>query len=112
MFTRKALNNYINEFLGEMKSAGYAPSRVVLFGSYAKGKPNALSDVDLAIWDKRFVGLGSVDILPILPIISKYNFLELHPFHTDETSDNNAFIEEILKHGIDLTAITLNPERV
>jgi predicted nucleotidyltransferase len=103
MFTRNALIQHISAFLAEIQNAGYAPSRVVLFGSYAKGKPHQWSDVDLAIWDEHFVGVGMVDIVPILPIISKYRGIELHPFPANETEDENPFIGEVVQHGIDLT---------
>ena len=41
--------------------AGYAPERVILFGSYAWGAPHADSDVDLFIvkdTDERFIKRG------------------------------------------------------
>jgi len=102
MLTRKALTHYINSFIADLKTAGYEPTKVILFGSYAAGQPHEESDIDLAVWDKRFVGLGTVDIVPILSIISKYPQLELHPFHTDETEDDNPFIGEITRLGTEL----------
>ena len=53
MLTRKALNQRIEDFVADLRTAGYTPSRVLLFGSYAKGHPNEASDVDLAVWDKK-----------------------------------------------------------
>lgn len=100
MLTRKALNQRIANFVEDLKTAGYSPSRVVLFGSYAKGKPNEMSDVDLAIWDKKFTGCGTEDIEPIASIISKYPLLELHTFSEEDTESNNPFVKEILDHGV------------
>ena len=100
MLTRKALNHRISGFITELRAAGYSPSRVVLFGSYAKGKPHELSDIDLAVWDKKFVGCGTADIEPIASIVSKYPLLELHPFSEEDTESNNPFVKEILRHGI------------
>ncbi len=100
MLTRKALANRISGFVADLKKAGYSPSRVVLFGSYAKGRPNELSDIDLAVWDKKFTGCGTVDMEPIVSIVSKYPLLELHSFSEEDTEDNNPFVKEILRHGI------------
>lgn len=100
MLTRKALKQRITGFIADLKSAGYSPSRVVLFGSYAKGRPHPLSDIDLAVWDKKFIGCGTVDIEPIASIVSKYPLLELHPFSEEDTENNNAFVKEILRHGV------------
>jgi hypothetical protein len=100
--TRKALMEKISGLLKDLKGVGYSPSRVVLFGSYAKGNPHAYSDIDLAIWDKHFIGCGTVDIVPIVSIVSRYPGLENHTFAEDETKESNPFIEEILKHGIEI----------
>lgn len=102
MFTRKALANYIESFLTDLKTAGYTPTKAVLFGSYAHGKPKETSDVDLAVWDKQFIGLAMVDIEPILSIISKHSRIQLHPLPEGETENENPFISEINKHGIEV----------
>ena len=100
MLTRKTLNQRISGFVADLKLAGYSPTRVVLFGSYAKGKPNDLSDIDLAVWDKKFTGCGTADIEPIASIVSRYPLLELHPFSETDTEDENPFVKEILRHGV------------
>lgn len=100
MLTRKALSQRISGFVEDLRRVGYSPSRVILFGSYAKGKPHEYSDIDLAVWDKKFTGCGTVDIEPIASIVSKYPLLELHPFSEEDTEDNNPFVKEILRDGI------------
>lgn len=97
MFTQRALNKYIEGFIADLTKQGYAPTKVVLFGSYAYGKPSETSDIDLAVWDNLFTGCGSIDIVPIVSIVSKYPQLELHPFNAQE--ENDPFAEEILKKG-------------
>ncbi len=99
MFTRKALNKYINGFIEELKSQGYKPMKAILFGSYAYGKPNELSDIDLALWDARFKGCGTHDVEPIATLLSKYPFIELHPFAPEDTPEQNPFVHEITKKG-------------
>lgn len=95
----------VNAFLADLQTAGYAPMRVILFGSYANGRPHEHSDIDLAIWDERFTGLGTIDIVPILSIISKYPAIELHSYSVLETAAEDPFIGEIEKTGIDLTGM-------
>lgn len=102
MVTRKVLDTTIRSFIQDLQRAGYSPSRVVLFGSYAKGRPHATSDIDLAVWDERFTGCGTADIAPIASLVSKYPGLELHFFAATETPADNPFVAEIMMHGIEI----------
>ncbi|MBS1682233.1 MAG: nucleotidyltransferase domain-containing protein [Bacteroidetes bacterium] len=102
MFTRKEIRLYVQDFIVELKRLGYQPQKVTLFGSYAYGRPHEMSDIDLAVWDKKFLGCGSADVEPIASVISKFPFLELHPFSLEDTPENNPFIKEILERGIHL----------
>jgi len=97
MFTRQALKSHIAAFISALKQHGYSPERVILFGSYAAGSPNKLSDIDLAIWDQKFTGCGSADIEPIKHLLTQYHPIELHTFSTDD--DETPFVREILKSG-------------
>lgn len=99
MVTKQTLNRTIESFVSELFDGGYHPQKVVLFGSYAKGRPHALSDIDLAVWDKKFTGCGSIDIEPIASIVSRYPGLELHTFSLEDTAENDPMISEILKTG-------------
>lgn len=101
MFTRKSLKIIIQEFILELRSKGYNPSKVVLFGSYAKGSPHQHSDIDLAIWDEKFTGCIPLDIESLLKMKVKFpTLLELHTYHSTETVESDPFIGEIEKHGI------------
>ena len=101
MFTRKSLKIIIQEFILELRSKGYNPSKVVLFGSYAKGHPHEYSDIDLAIWDEKFTGCIPLDIESLLKMKVKFpTLLELHTYHSTETVESDPFIGEIEKHGI------------
>jgi predicted nucleotidyltransferase len=101
MFTRKTLENTINNFILELKSKGYSPSKAVLFGSYAKGNPHEHSDIDLAIWDDKFTGCIPMDVEEMLKMKVKFpRLIELHTYHSDETMETDPFIGEIEKQGI------------
>ncbi len=101
MFTRKSLKIIIREFILELKSKGYSPSKVILFGSYAKGRPHEHSDIDLAIWDEKFTGCIPLDVESLLKLKIKFpTLLELHTYHASETAESDPFIGVIENHGI------------
>ncbi len=103
MFTRKTVIEKATNFIGDLKSIGYNPEKVILFGSYINGKPNSLSDVDIAVWDKKFIGVGFIDIEPFAFLISKFPYIEVHTFALDDSSENNPFIWEIENTGISIS---------
>jgi predicted nucleotidyltransferase len=67
-----------------------------LFGSYAKGKANEKSDVDLLI-DSNVTGLKYYGLLQEL-IDSLHKKVDL--IKVEQAKDNLAFINEILKDGV------------
>ncbi len=103
MLTKKKIEQRITKLLLDLILAEINPTKVMLFGSYAKGLATDQSDMDLAVWAEQFTGYRSNDIERISPIISKYPLLELHPFKANETT--NPFIEEILQTGIDYSSL-------
>ena len=102
MVTTKTLESRIQGLAKDLKTAGFAPSKIMLFGSYVSGKANELSDIDVAVWAKGFSGTRVLDIEKIASIVSKYPMIEVHTFSSDDNSIN-PFTEEILKTGKDYT---------
>jgi predicted nucleotidyltransferase len=102
MFTRATAIKQSRQFLADLKAFGLNPKRAILFGSIAKGRQHELSDIDLAVWDASFTGVLGIDYEKILPVLRPYMMLELHTFHPDETPENNPFIGEIVKTGIEI----------
>lgn len=100
--TRKVALTMISGALKEMKTLGYEPTKVVLFGSFAKGLQQLHSDIDLAIWDARFTGSISQDMIALTPVKLKFPRIEFHTYHSSETTDSDPFISEIMEHGIAL----------
>jgi predicted nucleotidyltransferase len=99
MFTRRALDSYVAEFLQELKLVGIEPQKAILFGSYVNGNPKEHSDIDLAVWAKDFSGCTTKDIEPIAALVSKYYHIELHTFAANESKADNPFIEVIERSG-------------
>ncbi len=89
-------------FLSELRSQGYAPIKAYLFGSFAKNKQQDYSDIDLAVWDSNFSGCAAVDYEGFKTLLVRFPRIELHTFSPDD--DDNPFISEIERDGIDLLA--------
>ncbi len=101
MFARSTVIKISKEFVDELKKQGFSPNRAILFGSYAKGVAHEHSDIDLAVWDDRFSGCLPADIELIIPSKKKFHTsLEVHTFHTSESTNTNPFIGEIERTGI------------
>ena len=49
MVTKKTLESRIRGLAKDLQIAGFAPSKIMLFGSYVTGKATELSDIDLAV---------------------------------------------------------------
>ncbi len=105
MVTIENMNQLITNLVKRLPEVEVFPSRVVLFGSYAKGKPHAYSDIDIAIWAKGFEGSKAKDYPKIGPIMKYFSGVQIYPIAENETVDDNPFIEEIEKYGIDYTRV-------
>jgi len=74
---------------------------VYLFGSYANGTAKEYSDVDLAIVSDKFEGSRFFDKQKLNKYILKTSIdLEIHPFKTEDFTDDNPFVKEILQTGL------------
>ncbi len=102
MFTIRIAKQKITQLITDLRANGYNPTRAILFGSVAKGKTHQDSDIDVAIWDEKFTGCTPIDYESIVRILRNYPRLELHTYHADETSQDNPFIREIEKNGIEI----------
>jgi predicted nucleotidyltransferase len=81
-------------------------TRVVLFGSFARGEANSYSDVDVVVVSKKFFKMPFDDRLDLLyPLVSDLP-LDFHPFgftpwefaHPRKTST----LSEIKKEGLNI----------
>ncbi len=109
MITIKNIEKKIGGLLRALEDAGFFPRKVILFGSYAKGNPHENSDLDVAIWADGFSGYPLMDIEKIAPLLRPFHPVELHPFYSSETSEDNPFIEEIEQTGKDYSLLLKVP---
>lgn len=100
MVTIRIAKEIIQRLISELQENGFNPTKVVLFGSVAKGKTHEYSDIDVAIWDEKFTGCRPIDMETVVRILHAFPRLELHTFNSAETSEDNPFIEEIERNGI------------
>ena len=89
-------------FIIELKKMGYNPTSAYLFGSVINGGIHEYSDIDLALWDKKFTGAMHIDYDTLKLLLLKYKQLELHTYNTTDTEETNPFIEVIKKTGLEI----------
>jgi predicted nucleotidyltransferase len=76
--------------------------KAVLFGSYAKGTADEMSDIDICFFLENYGGKERFDIMMELFGIShsyKGAFFEPIVFETSEIENDNPFVKEILRTG-------------
>lgn len=99
MFTAKALDKHINEFLLALEEKGFHVSKAILFGSYTSGKPHDYSDIDLAVWLSNYPERHYTDIPSLVRIVALYNPIRPKFYRDEETAETDAFIQVIEKTG-------------
>ena len=96
------INEIIKGFIVRLKQE--IPIKgVILFGSYAHGKPKEYSDIDLAVISDWFEGKPKIENMQYLSrIAAAYNSLiEALPFTEEEyrNLDKRSFLASIVKSG-------------
>jgi len=98
----------LKKFLSMVSASGVHLERAIIFGSYAKGNQNKWSDIDVALVSKDFTGSGFYDRKKVNPYLIRIDSrIEPHPFKPEDFTEDNPFVNEILKDAIE---ITLNSE--
>lgn len=93
----------IKNFLQMVSNSGLHLERAILFGSYATGAANKRSDIDIALVSKDFTGVGFYDRKRVNPFLIKVDSrIEPHPFRPEDFTEENPFVNEILKQGIEI----------
>jgi predicted nucleotidyltransferase len=74
------------------------PDAVILFGSYANGRPHEWSDIDIAVIVNDFEG-NWLETASMLCGLSWNVSLDIEPHLLDETCDRSGFVEHVIKTG-------------
>ena len=100
----EAVKQLVESYAGDVRHI-FPVDKVVLYGSYAKGTADEQSDIDICFFLESFGEKRRIDILKeLLGLMHKYKgvFFEPIVFPTSEIQNDNPFIKEILRTGIDV----------
>jgi len=94
----------IYKFVQLLKQQGVSVSKVIIFGSYAKGRTNPDSDIDVAIVSTQFGQDIAEEMMLLRKIALKVDsHIEPVPLCPDDLSDNlSTLAQEIKRYGIDV----------
>lgn len=97
---RAIIKKIITEYLALLKKHDVTFKKVYLFGSQISGNVTDDSDIDLAIVSDDFSGDTIEDSLYLTKLRRQVDSrIEPHPFLTSEFSEDDPFVQEIIKHG-------------
>jgi predicted nucleotidyltransferase len=97
----EAVNQVCRQYADDVRHA-YPVDKVMLFGSYAKGTADEMSDIDICFFLDNYGGKRRMDILKDLLVLTygyKDAFFEPLVFETSELENDNPFVKEILRTG-------------
>lgn len=106
MATKTLLNDkpekLINKYYQAIKAAGIPVEEIILFGSYATGKAQFDSDLDVCVVSKKFGKNAFSELVKLSKIASKIEpLIEPHPYHPKALTDPwDPLAHEIRTHGI------------
>lgn len=91
----------VKTYIEQLEKIGIHVQQAILFGSYANGKSDEWSDIDLAIVSQDFVGNRFDDRNRIRKITLQVNSdISPMPYRPDDFNDSDYFVKEILATGI------------
>ena len=66
VYEKSKIKNIVLEFIEELNRRKIPVKQVILFGSYAYGKPNLRSDIDLAVVSPKFKNMDDIKRIMVL----------------------------------------------
>ena len=99
---RREIKKIIAQYIGRLGLLGIDVSQIILFGSYANGKPKEYSDIDIAVVSPAFKKL---DIFERQEILSKAHHRFGEPIEPigltpDQIREKKGLVREIVDNGI------------
>jgi uncharacterized protein len=93
----------VREYIAELEKNKIHLKKAILFGSYANGKFNKWSDIDIALVSDSFEGDRYNDRKKISRITLDVDYrIDPLPYNTKDFEENNLFVKEIINTGISL----------
>jgi predicted nucleotidyltransferase len=98
------INNAIEYYLKLIRQEYIGIERVFLFGSYAKGRQNLDSDIDVALVFRELDDSDRFDIQVQLMLIASQidSRIEPHPISSSDFISGSPFAVEIQRTGIEI----------
>ena len=92
----------VNDYIQFLKEQKFKITRAYMFGSYAKGKQDEDSDIDLAVIFKKLRNKDHFDMqIELMKLRWNYDLrIEPHPFAEKDFTPDSPFANEIMKTGI------------
>ncbi len=100
----EAVNDVVRKYVADVKKA-IPVDHAFLFGSHARGAATEHSDIDLCFFSKNFENLSMFAITKFLfRLARKYQEFDLEPmgFPTSDLENDNPFVKEIVRTGIEV----------
>jgi predicted nucleotidyltransferase len=101
----KPIEGLVRQYIADVR-AELPIDKVYLYGSYAHGKPNKDSDVDLCFFYSVYKAEEKWDVVgKLFWLKHKYDkelLIEPNAFPTSEIDNDHPFVDEIIKTGIEL----------
>ncbi len=98
-----SIKKVIKAYLEAITQKNINVEKAYLFGSYARGRAEDSSDIDIAIISKDFSGERFIDRRLIVPLRREIDRrLEPIPYHPDNFKENDPLVLEILQNGIEI----------
>ncbi|GHV70439.1 hypothetical protein AGMMS49928_18230 [Spirochaetia bacterium] len=97
---RQIIKNYANDV-----RRSFPVQKAFLYGSYARGTATELSDIDVCFFMENFNGKTKTDIIiKLIELGGKYKgvFFEPNAFPVSSLYNDNPFVKEILRTGVEL----------
>jgi len=104
----ETVTQLVNNYACDVKDV-FPVDKVVLFGSHAKGTATEQSDIDVCFFLDSFGEKRRVDIIKeLLGLMRKYKGVYFEPtvFPTSEIQNDNPFVKEILRTGMEVSLST------
>lgn len=91
----------VKRYIAELEKNKIPVQKAILFGSYAKGKAKAESDINVALVSKVFSGDRFADRRKIIPFRREIdNRIEPLPFRPEDFENDGILVEEIRRTGM------------
>lgn len=102
MLTKRTAIKKVKQFLRECQRLPFIIDRAILFGSVMQGKATEYSDIDLALFSKKF----SDNILKNLDLLGSVNicfpYIDVHTYPSAQYKQKGLLMEQIKKTGMEI----------